>query len=331
VRQLGVLDTEAESALDAFTPPAASITGVPIARISLVDQDRQWFKSAVGRPQSVVQALLMREKEQSLAFRLKTERALRGSQARLRTITDLMPQIKSRPHGLELPAALPAPHALGDRVRLVQVLSNLLHNAAQYTPEGGHLRVLMKARGHEAVVRVSDNGSRIAQELRPHVFELFTQAARMPDRAQAAPTSEQPTHADPALAAGRAGGPTAEPPLRVMVVDDHPDAAELLGIWLEAQGHDVEVCTDPFVALEAARARPARVYVLDIGLPGMDGHELARKLRQDPRNHDAALIALTGYGQAQDILQSREAGFDQHFVKPADPTRLAVVIDSLAC
>ena len=115
-----------------------------------------------------------------------------------------------------------------------------------------------------------------------------------------------------------------------MVVDDNTDAAELLGVWLETQGHQVTVKFDAREALATARLEPADVYVLDIGLPEMDGNELARRLRADPRTRKATLIALTGYGQAQDILQSRQSGFDHHFVKPADPTRLAVVIESLA-
>lgn len=290
------------------------------------------------------------------------------------------PQIDLRRHSLDLPVAAPPLRVLGDRVRLVQVLANLLNNAAKYTPDGGRLKVVLEAREREAVVRVCDNGSGIAPDLLPHVFELFTQATRTPDRAQGGlgvglalvrslvelhggrvsaqsagpgrgstftvvlPRLEADIHdaqaqgpAAPGLQAAPglapAPGPGSGPDdagLRVMVVDDNADAAELLGIWLEAQGHDVTVCTDPYVALDEARRHPARVYVLDIGLPGMDGNALARKLREDPRNRDAALIALTGYGQAQDILQSREAGFDQHFVKPADPTRLATVIGVLA-
>ncbi len=284
------------------------------------------------------------------------------------------PQIDLRRHSLDLPVAAPPLRVLGDRVRLVQVLANLLNNAAKYTPDGGRLKVSLEALGREAVLQVSDNGSGIAPELLPHVFELFTQAARTPDRAQGglgvglalvrslvelhggrvSAQSAGPgrgstftvvlprLEADIETQAGgmhvaEAPGPSAETVseaddggIRVMVVDDNEDAAELLGIWLEAQGHEVTVCTDPFVALDTARRHPSRVYVLDIGLPGMDGNALARKLREDPRNRDAALIALTGYGQAQDILQSKEAGFDQHFVKPADPTRLATVIGLLA-
>ena len=132
-----------------------------------------------------------------------------------------------------------------------------------------------------------------------------------------------PAPVPPPPVAGHAG-------LKVMVVDDNADAAELLGVWLETQGYQVTVKTDARDALATARVDPADVYVLDIGLPEMDGNELARRLRADPRTRKATLIALTGYGQAQDILQSREAGFDQHFVKPADPTRLATVIGVLA-
>lgn len=300
------------------------------------------------------------------------------------------PQIDARQHRLDLPDISRPLWVMGDPVRLVQVLANLLGNAAKYTADGGHIRVGMEERGDQAVLCVTDDGSGIDAGLLPHVFDLFTQAKRTPDRAQGglgvglalvrslvelhggkvearsegagkgstftvflprlsagteAPNAEpppmrsmQPDRPVPSDAVAAPGTPSpcakeAPPPapagLAVMVVDDNADAAELMGIWLESQGHEVRVCLDPFEALEAAQERPARVYVLDIGLPGMDGNDLARRLREDPRNRDATLIALTGYGQAQDILQSRKAGFDQHFVKPADPERLAAVIETL--
>ncbi len=352
------------------------------------------------------------------------------------------PQIEARHHRLDLPDISRPLRVMGDRVRLVQVLANLIGNAAKYTADGGHIQVEMEEREDKAVLCVKDDGSGIDPGLLPHVFDLFTQAKRTPDRAQGglgvglalvrslvelhggtveaksegpgkgstftvvlprllqapeaapgapeaakaakaadvapAPTASPARDAQeeqaaepppmrpapagmpssPAGPAGESAAPphaAAQPPspaaggwaaaidrkgmdaeaapapasLAVMVVDDNADAAELMGIWLESQGHEVRVCLDPFEALEAARQRPARVYVLDIGLPGMDGNDLARRLREDPRNRDATLIALTGYGQAQDILQSRKAGFDQHFVKPADPERLAAVIETL--
>lgn len=318
------------------------------------------------------------------------------------------PQIEARHHHLKLPETNAPLTVRGDKVRLVQVLANLLGNAAKYTPEGGQLQVKMEPCGDRVSIEVSDNGLGIDAKLLPHVFDLFTQAERMPDRAQGGlgvglalarslvemhggsieahsdgpgtgstftvylPLAEEAGNDEPSLGretrVGESGPKdvsappapsaisapaTAQPPLSgpeisaqpkipnqaegtaraglaVMVVDDNADAADLMGIWLESQGHEVRVCLDPVEALAAARARPAHVYVLDIGLPGMDGNTLARRLREDPRNRDATLIALTGYGQAQDILQSKEAGFDQHFVKPADPSRLAAVIDSLA-
>ncbi len=314
------------------------------------------------------------------------------------------PLIEAHHHHLDLPELPEALLVTGDPVRLVQVLANLLGNAAKYTADHGRLKVKMEPRGERVFIEVSDNGSGIDANLLPHVFDLFTQAKRTPDRAQgglgiglalvrslvALHGGSIEAHSDgpgtgstfivslprakeagadelannleplakdsdpsatiapsPHLAMGQAHRPLPElavlaPPaatgpstgkalagLAVMVVDDNADAAELMGIWLESQGHEVRVCLDPLEALAAARTRPAQVYVLDIGLPGMDGNTLARHLREDPRNRDATLIALTGYGQAQDILQSKEAGFDQHFVKPADPTRLAAVIDSL--
>jgi PAS domain S-box-containing protein len=317
------------------------------------------------------------------------------------------PQIEARHHQLEVPEMTKPLTVMGDSIRLVQVLANLLGNAAKYTPEGGQLKVKMEICGERVSIEVSDNGIGIDAKLLPHVFDLFTQAERMPDRAQGGlgvglalvrslvelhggtiqahsdgpgtgstftvylPLAEEAGNREPplggetpvgVLASKDSSVPTppsavyapaaAQPPplepgilsqplapdqpqvktrtgLAVMVVDDNADAADLMGIWLESQGHEVRVCLDPLEALAAAHVRPAKVYVLDIGLPGMDGNSLARRLREDPRNRDATLIALTGYGQAQDILQSKEAGFDQHFVKPADPSRLAAVIDSL--
>ncbi len=276
------------------------------------------------------------------------------------------PQIEARGHTVTLELAQGSVLVEGDRVRLVQVLANLLGNAAKYTPEGGHIQLRLRREGSQAVLEVADNGSGIEAELLPHVFDLFTQAKRTPDRAQgglgvglALVKSLVELHGGQvrARSAGRGQGcaftvalPMTQPVpalvtpppmpaapaldgasrLRILVVDDNVDAGDMLGAWLQEEGHAVTVKTDAAEALEEARRAPADVYVLDIGLPGMDGNTLARHLRQDPRNRQATLIALTGYGQAQDILRSHEAGFDHHFVKPADPQRLAAVLESLA-
>lgn len=278
-------------------------------------------------------------------------------------LEQVRPQIEAREHAVNLQLPGSPVHVRGDRVRLVQVLANLLNNAAKYTPEGGHIEIGLGSHGGQALVWVKDNGTGIDPGLLPRVFDLFTQAKRTPDRAQGglgvglalvrslvelhggSVKAESPgkgqgstfTVTLPLVEAIQPTAPAPEAPgsvggsgLKVMVVDDNTDAAELLGVWLETQGHLVTVKFDAREALATARVDPADVYVLDIGLPEMDGNELARRLRADPRTRKATLIALTGYGQAQDILRSRQSGFDHHFVKPADPTRLAVVIESLA-
>ncbi len=277
-------------------------------------------------------------------------------------LEQVRPQIHAREHAVNLLLPGAPVHVRGDRVRLVQVLANLLNNAAKYTPEGGRIDVELRAQDGQALVSVKDNGSGIDPGLLPHVFDLFTQAKRTPDRAQgglgvglalvhslvelhggtvraeSAGKGQGSTFTvslplveaiQPAPAPVPSTGTTGHAGLKVMVVDDNTDAAELLGVWLETQGYQVTVKTDARDALATAKVDPADVYVLDIGLPEMDGNELARRLRADPRTRKATLIALTGYGQAQDILRSRQSGFDHHFVKPADPTRLAVVIESL--
>jgi CheY-like chemotaxis protein len=118
-------------------------------------------------------------------------------------------------------------------------------------------------------------------------------------------------------------------PLRVMIVDDNIDAAQILAAFLEAVGHQVSVANDSASALGLARREAPQVLVLDIGLPDMDGHELARRFRLLPQTADAVLIALTGYGQPEDQARSRSAGFDYHLTKPADPTKLAALLSEI--
>nr|WP_255428271.1 ATP-binding protein [Ramlibacter cellulosilyticus] len=247
-------------------------------------------------------------------------------------------------------------HVLGDRPRLVQVVANLLNNAAKYTPPDGALSATMAVDG-DVEIRVADNGMGIERELLPHVFELFTQGARTPDRAQgglglglalvkslvelhggrvAAESAGPGTGAAftvrlPLLKTeGRAGSapsdamalPPAARKLRILVVDDNQDAAETLGMLLETLGHEVHLAHDPGRAIEVARNDAFEAYVLDIGLPGMDGYALARRLRA-LASDDATFIALTGYGSDGDRHRGDEAGFDHYLVKPADLGELA--------
>lgn len=275
------------------------------------------------------------------------------------------PQVHVHGHTLDVDVPAQPMPVEGDRVRLVQVLANILTNACKYTPDRGHIRLQARVEDDAFVVSVNDNGQGIEPGLLPHIFELFTQARRTPDRTQgglgvglalvralvelhggtvqahSAGPGQGSTFTvtlprlrdDPASdQAGQeaAGAEHEGRPLRVVVVDDNADASQMLELWLQTHGHEVRVFQDADSALRSVAQAPADVYLLDIGLPGMSGLELARRLRQDPRNRRATLIALTGYGQSSDILRSRDAGFDHHFVKPTDPLRLLAVLDCLS-
>jgi len=263
-------------------------------------------------------------------------------------IEQVRPLVEARHHRLEVHLAAASAHVAGDRKRLVQVLSNLLNNAAKYTPEHGRIVLSTDVQAHEVVLRVRDNGIGMTDEVRASVFGLFTQAERTADRAQgglgiglALVKSLVELHHGTVAAASAGLGRGSEfsihlprlenqpaphaqvtpdapalAPLRILVVDDNVDAAQLLAMFLEANGFDVAVEHDAARALALAAEKAPDVCLLDIGLPGMDGNALARRLRQLPDMAGATLIAITGYGRAQDRAAALAAGFDHHFVKP---------------
>ncbi|CAN7303577.1 hybrid sensor histidine kinase/response regulator [Massilia sp. LjRoot122] len=282
-------------------------------------------------------------------------------------VEQVMPQVEARRHALTL-APPPGPvMVMGDKKRLVQVVANLLNNAAKYTPEGGRLALRSHAAGGQACIEVSDNGIGMAPELTGRVFELFAQAERSADRSMGglglglalvkslvelhggsvACTSpglgqgssfsvclpcQAALPADPAPAADeRATHPSAgTSPLRVLVVDDNVDAAVTLAMVLEAAGHQAQVEHDAHAALARAGRTAPQVCLLDIGLPEMDGKELARRLRAEPGTAGAVLVAVTGYGQESDRQQIMAAGFDHHLVKPVDMARLHAILATAA-
>ncbi len=255
--------------------------------------------------------------------------------------------------GQRLEVALPpGPCVLeGDPVRLVQVFTNLLHNAVKYTDPGGQVTLSAEWGGGEAVVRVRDNGIGIAPALLPRLFEPFVQGDRSAARAEgglgiglalvrrlvelhggtgAAHSAgvgrgsefvvRLPLRPPPASAAPAPAAPApAAPGRRVLVVDDNADAALMLTLLLRARGHDVRAAHSGPAALEEAVAFRPEAVVLDIGLPGMDGYEVARRLRRLPEVRGALLVALTGYAQEEDRRRARAAGFDQYLVKPVEP------------
>jgi len=271
-----------------------------------------------------------------------------------RAIESARPLIDRRKH--ELSVSLPAePIWLqGDPTRLEQVVVNLLNNAAKYTDEGGQIRLTAQQEGGEVVLRVRDTGVGIAPELLPRIFDLFTQADRTLDRSQGGlgiglslvqklvelhggtveahsvglgQGSEFIVRLPALSPASESIAPieTAKQPAqtsRVLVVDDNVDAADMLVMMLQMFGHEVQAAYSGQTALETAVEYQPDFVLLDIGLPDMNGYEVARRLRQQPQTKDVRLIAMTGYGQDSDRQRSQEAGFDHHLVKPVDPQKL---------
>jgi signal transduction histidine kinase/DNA-binding response OmpR family regulator len=296
-------------------------------------------------------------------IRLQTE-IVELSTVVARAVETSRPLIEARHH--ELTVLLP-PEPLrvdGDPVRLAQVLGNLLNNAAKYTEEGGRIALTVEKDSDEAVLRVRDSGVGIPADMLGSIFDLFTQVDRSLDRSQGGlgigltlvhrlvemhggrvqAFSAGPNRGSefvvrlPALPGehrlgtssnGTAASLSEGPRWRVLVVDDNHDAAESLGLVLSMAGHEVRICYDGLTALAAAEAFQPEVVLLDIGLPGMDGYEVGRRLRARADLKGTLLVALTGYGQDEDLRRSRAAGFDHHLVKPADPDALAGLFSRL--
>ena len=279
-------------------------------------------------------------------------------------VEQVRPMIQARGHHLTLDMPQQSAAIMGDQKRVVQVLTNLLNNAAKYTPEGGRISLRMSVGQNVVSVEVRDNGIGIARELLPRVFDLFTQGERSADRAQgglgvglAVVKSLAELHGGSVSAASDGLGlgstftltlplldatdvhvvtPGATEPadpasvLRVMIVDDNPDAALMLSMLLEATGYHVFIENSPDAGLALATRCTPDVCLLDIGLPGMDGYQLARRVRALPGMAHATLIAITGYGQAEDRRKTRDAGFQHHLVKPVDTAELLTLLQALS-
>ncbi len=268
----------------------------------------------------------------------------------LQAVETMRPQIDARGHRLTLELPERPLHVDGDFTRLTQVISNLLSNAAKYTDAGGHIEVALELRAsgddEHAVVRVRD----IDGHTLDHVFELFFQADNSLDRAEGGlgiglslvkrlvekhggrvtvhsagrghgsefvvrlPLLKDATRpAAPAQA--RPASP--RPAARILLVDDNRDATDSLAMLLQMHGHDVISAYEGRSALDLATREQPSLILVDIGLPDIDGFEVARRLRADPRTARTTLVALTGYGQPEDHEKSKDAGFDHHLVKPA--------------
>ena len=281
-------------------------------------------------------------------------------------IEQVRPLIESRGHRLTVETEAASALVLGDAKRLVQVVANLLNNAAKYTPHGGNIALSLEVDGDKVKLSVLDDGIGMTAKVLEHAFELFAQAERETDRAQGGLgiglalvkslvelhggevvassdglglgsrfticlphllTEEERTSAPLATRHERDAGWTA---LQVMVVDDNVDAAEMLAMFLETTGHRVSIEHHALQVVNRAQALVPDVFLLDIGLPDLDGYALARQIRAVPKLAGAVLIAVTGYGDEQARQEASAAGFDHHFVKPIETAKLIALLDTLA-
>jgi PAS domain S-box-containing protein len=263
--------------------------------------------------------------------------------------------MRAKRHELSVVSSYEALYVNGDLIRLVQCVGNLLANAAKYTDPGGKIRVQTRAEDSQAVIEVTDNGAGITPELLPRVFDLFVQSDRTLDRAQGGlgiglSIVKRLTEMHDGRVTARSPGPglgatfeirlprisppqsrhEAEripvPPQRILIVDDNADSAHSLALLLTLGGHTTRVALSSEEALGCAEDFEPQAALLDIGLPRMNGYELAQRLRRVPKLTALRLIALTGYGQAQDRERALSAGFDEHLVKPVDLASLERVL-----
>ena len=276
-------------------------------------------------------------------------------------VEQVTPLMQARRHHLEIHLGPESAFVAGDKKRLVQTIANLLNNAGKFTPGGGRIRLNVNVLDEQVQVEVADNGIGMSPHTAEHAFDLFAQAERSSDRSQgglglglalvkslvelhggtvrcrSAGLGEGSTFTvclprldarDPAEASrhGQAAPGVHADALHILLVDDNEDAADTLAMLLETMGHRVAVEHASKRALERAVKEAPQVCLLDIGLPGMDGNELAKQLRARPETAGAVLIALTGYGQESDRRKSIESGFDYHLVKPVDIDKLASIL-----
>jgi CheY-like chemotaxis protein len=274
------------------------------------------------------------------------------------------PYVDAQAHELTVSLPLESVHLEADPVRLAQVFSNLLNNAAKYTEKGGHIWLTAERQGGEIVVSVRDTGVGIAAEHLPRLFEMFSQVQPALKRSQGGlgiglalvrglvelhggsvevrsagpgkgseftvhlPLVGEPVEVtqEPGLEEDKA---CSGPKYRILVADDLRDAVESLAMMLQIAGHDIRAAHDGLEAVQEAAAFRPDVVVLDIGMPKMNGYDTARHIREQPWGKNMVLVALTGWGQEEDRRRTFDAGFDYHLTKPVNPEVLTTLLAGL--
>jgi PAS domain S-box-containing protein len=341
---------------------ALQVLKMPGADRSTVEQARGMMERQVGHLVRLVDDLLDVSRIMQGRVELRQERVDLVTVV-ARAVETAQPAIDA--HGHQLIVSVPPRPVFvhADLVRLSQVISNLMTNAAKYTQQASRIWLTAECDGCDVVIRVRDTGSGIAPELLPRIFDLFVQADRSLARSQgglgigltlvkrlvemhggsvsaSSPGSgqgseftvrlktlpeRQAVHDDRAQ---EEPVPHGIPSRKILVVDDNVDAAESAAMLLRLWGHEVRTVHDGLSVLQAVRDFGPEVILLDIGLPGMTGYEVAKQLRAQPEFKSLLLAAMTGYGQDEDRRRSREAGFDLHLTKPLDPLKLEAVVAS---
>jgi PAS domain S-box-containing protein len=326
----------------------------------------EMMERQVGQMVRLVDDLLDVARITQNKIELRKER-IELSTAIRRAVEISRPLIEARGHDLRVSLAAVPAMLEADMVRLAQIVSNLLNNSARYTPNGGRIEVITETQEGEAVVRVRDNGTGIPAAMLPTLFDMFTQGDQRQERAHgglglglslvkslvqlhggtvdvASPEEGQGSEFTVRLPLAPRAEPLTMLPLpgaglearrapwrrRILVVDDNRDSSESLAILLQIMGHEVHIAYDGPNALESARTHHPDTVLLDIGLPGMSGHTVARRMRQELHMTGTLLVAMTGWGQEEDRKRSREAGFDHHLVKPVEPNALEALLASSA-
>jgi signal transduction histidine kinase/ActR/RegA family two-component response regulator len=345
------------------SPLAPIRNAIEVLRMGGSAERLPWARDVIDRQSRqlmrIVDDLLDVSRITSGKIQLKTEDIELGT-VLASAVETSRPLIEERRHELTVtPPARPL-HVRCDFARIAQVLANLLNNAAKYTPPGGRISISVTEEQRYGVIRVKDTGLGIPAPMLDGIFDLFTQLETTLDRAQgglgigltlvkrlveaqggkveaasAGPNqgSEFTVRLPLVTPAARSQAPLREGPKsvvaqRVLIVEDHPDTALTLSTLVSLDGHEVELARDGFAALEIAPKFRPDVALVDIGLPGMDGFEIARRLRQLECGRRCLLVAVTGYGQERDRRLALEAGFDHHLVKPVNVQLLAEVIAS---
>jgi PAS domain S-box-containing protein len=348
--------------------PLAPITNaVGLMRTKKIeDPTLEWSRDVIARQTSLLSRLVddLLDVSRITSGRLTLQKERVNISAIFdRAVETSRPLIESRGHTFDVQVPPRPLWVEGDLVRLSQVVLNLLNNAAKYTPAGGQIRLSAEREDALVAIRVRDTGVGISPDLRVKIFDLFAQGARTLDRSDGGlgigltlverlvamhggsvevlsegqdqgsefvvrlPAVTAPRKEDDGADEARPGNVRVR--RRILVVDDNRDAAESMGMLLSVWGHDIRTAHDGPSALAAASEFQPEFVLLDIGLPGMDGFEVARRLRDLPGLRSAVLVAMTGYGQEEDKVRSRAAGFARHLIKPADPLKLRSLIETM--